>query len=78
MTLERVNVVGRSPSTAIDEASKESAFVEFAEGREFDHVVLIQATSPLLPSLDIEGAIETFILGAFDSLRTVVRTKRFM
>ena len=78
MGLDKVKVVDRSLKTATDEASTESALLEFAQGREFDLAVLIQATSPLLTSADIDGAVEAFIQGAFESLLTVVRTKRFL
>jgi N-acylneuraminate cytidylyltransferase len=78
MALDKVRVVDRSPETATDEASTESALLEFAQSREFEHIVLIQATSPLLTSADIDEAIDTFMQGDFDSLLTVVRTKRFL
>jgi N-acylneuraminate cytidylyltransferase len=78
MVLDRVKVVDRNMQTATDEASTESALLEFAQGKEFDHVVLVQATSPLLTSADIDGAVEAFTEGGYDSLLTVVRTKRFL
>lgn len=78
MALDKVRVVERGSETATDEASSESALMEFAQSREFDHVVLIQATSPLLTSGDIDGAVDVFRQGGFDSLLTVVRTKRFL
>ena len=78
MVLDRVKVIDRSLSTATAEASSESALLEFAQGREFDNVVLIQATSPLLTTADIDGSVDAYMKGSFDSLLTVVRTKRFL
>ena len=45
---DKVIVIGRSEETARDESSTESAMLEFAEKYEFENIVLIQATSPLL------------------------------
>ena len=41
-------VVDRSAETASDTASTESAMIEFCNNYEFDNIVLVQATSPLL------------------------------
>jgi len=45
---DKVCVIGRSAESATDTASTEFAMLEFAEHYEFDNIVLIQATSPLL------------------------------
>lgn len=74
----RLEVVGRSAETATDTASTESALVEFAAPREFESVVLIQATSPLLQAKDLDEAIETFERSGADSLVTVVEQRRFI
>lgn len=71
----KVNVIGRSRETATDTASTESVMLEFAETHEFDNIVLIQATSPLLTTEDIGRGIEA--LGHADSVLSVVRQKRF-
>jgi len=55
---EKVEVIERSKATASDEASSESALVEFCENHTFEKVVFLQATSPLTKSEDIDGAIE--------------------
>lgn len=75
--LPHVTAIDRDPSTATDEATTESALLEFAEKHDFDHCLLVQPTSPLLTSSDIDGAIEQYIASGADSLVSVVRTKRF-
>lgn len=74
----KVQVVGRSPATATDTASTESAMIEFAEARDFEHLVLIQATSPLLRNSDLDAALETYQARGADSLVSVVPQKRFI
>ena len=74
--LDRVEVIGRSNSTATDEASTESAMLEFARGHDFEHIALIQATSPLLRAEDIDRGFEC--LKDADSVLSVVRQKRFV
>lgn len=76
--LPKLEVVGRSPATATDTASTESAMIEFAEAREFEHLVLIQATSPLLRTSDLDAAIERYAARGADSLVSVVPQKRFI
>ncbi len=76
--LEGVEVVGRGAHTATDTASTESAMLEFAEGREFEHMVLVQATSPLLTTDDLEAGIATYEARAADSLVSVVPQRRFV
>ncbi|TNF32241.1 MAG: N-acylneuraminate cytidylyltransferase [Deltaproteobacteria bacterium] len=75
----RLAVVGRSPETATDTASTESALLEFAEAHpDFDRVVLIQATSPLLTAADLDrGLAELDAAGATSAL-SVVRQHRFL
>ena len=74
----KVEVIDRSPATATDTASTESAMLEFAEGRKFDSVVLIQATSPLLRAEDLRAALARFETAGADSLVSVVPQKRFI
>lgn len=73
----KVEVVGRSPETATDTASTESAMIEFAEQQEFERIVLIQATSPLLTSADLTSAFVELARSSADSLLSVVPQKRF-
>ena len=75
---ERLSVIDRSPETASDQATTESALLEFARDTEFDKVVLIQATSPLLTAADLSGALAELRTSAADSLLSVTREHRFL
>lgn len=70
-------VIGRSEASATDTASTESAMLEFAENYEFDNIVLIQATSPLLTSEDLTKGFALFESDGTDSVLSAVRQKRF-
>jgi YrbI family 3-deoxy-D-manno-octulosonate 8-phosphate phosphatase len=76
--LSKVEVIGRSPETATDIASTESVMLEFADKVNFQTLVLIQATSPLLTSTDLTNAIEQYQTGSYDSMLSVVRQRRFL
>lgn len=56
----KAQVIDRTPESASDTASTEFAMLEFAEKYEFDNIVLIQATSPLLESADLDRGFEAF------------------
>lgn len=75
--LQKVQVIDRDEATASDTASTESAMIAFATEYQFDNIVLIQATSPLLTSIDLEGGFKLFDLNDTDSVLSVVRQKRF-
>ena len=65
---------------ATDTASTESVMLEFLAKHEFqddDWLLLVQATSPLLQSSDIDHALATLAEQQADSLLTCVRSKRF-
>jgi len=51
--------------------------LEFAQNYSFENVILIQATSPLLTSADLERGFEAFHGNEVDSVLSVVRQKRF-
>jgi N-acylneuraminate cytidylyltransferase len=72
----RLRVIGRSAETATATASTESALLEFAEAHEFDRIVLIQATSPLLTGADLDGGLA--LLSDCDSVVSVTRQHRFL
>ncbi len=74
---EKVEVIGRTPESASDTASTEFAMLEFASNYVFDNIVLIQATSPLLQSSDLNRGFETFTIEGVDSVLSVVPQKRF-
>ena len=73
----KVEVIGRSAESASDTASTESAMLEFAENYDFDNIVLVQATSPLLQASDLDRGVEVFQNEGTDSVLSVVRQKRF-
>lgn len=75
--MEKVTVIGRSEETASDTASTELAMLEFAANYQFDNIVLIQATSPLLTVKDLDGGFELYWTEETDSVLSVVRQKRF-
>lgn len=76
---EKVEVVHRGEETASDMASTESAMSEFIPSvPDFGHIVLIQATSPLLTTIDLTKGLEKYFEQGFDSLLSVVRQKRFI
>lgn len=73
----KMEVIGRSQESATDTATTESAMLEFSENYEFDNIVLIQATSPLLQTEDLNKGFECFNRSDTDSVLSVVRQKRF-
>lgn len=74
----KMEVIGRSPETASDTASTESAMLEFAQKYDFDNIVLIQATSPLLTAEDLAGGFKMFMQSDTDSVLSCVRQRRFL
>lgn len=73
----KMEVSSRSAESATDSASTESAMLEFAEQYDFENMVLIQATSPLLMGSDLDKGFEIFGEEGTDSVLSVVRQKRF-
>ena len=76
-SLPKIHVVGRSAETASDTASTESAMLEFADEHEFDTMVLIQATSPLLAAKDLDEGMRRYAEPGIDSVISVVEDTRF-
>ena len=74
---EKAEVIGRSAESASDTASTESAMLEFADKYDFDNIALIQATSPLLTSADLDKGFADLYSDGTDSVLSVVRQKRF-
>lgn len=73
----KLNVIDRSIESSSDTASTEFVMLEFAEKYEFDNICLIQATSPMLTSSDVDKGFELFHSEGTDSVLSVVRQKRF-
>lgn len=67
----------RSLENASDTASTEDAMVEYFKNHKCDQLVLIQATSPLLSSNDLDNAFKKLSSSDFDSLLSLVKIKRF-
>lgn len=76
-SFDKVSVIDRGADTATDTASTESVMLEFASKYEFDNIVLIQATSPLLKSSDLDKGFELYEEDGTDSVLSAVRQKRF-
>ena len=76
--LPKVEVVGRSPESATDTASTESAMLEFAFDHDFTNIALIQATSPLLCADDLSKGFSLLENNEADSVLSVVRQHRFI
>lgn len=76
---EKLVCIDRPEETATDTASTESVMLYFAnQFTDFSHLVLIQATSPLLTAEDLSGGISMYRKEEYDSLLSVVRQKRFV
>ena len=75
--LPKVVVIDRSPVTATDEASTESAMIEFAKNFKFEDIILLQATSPLVTSSDIDKCYLKYRNNDYDSMISLVKSKKF-
>ncbi|CAM8355672.1 cytidylyltransferase domain-containing protein [Candidatus Methylopumilus planktonicus] len=72
-----LQVIMRPAKYATDEASTEEVMLHFMNQVDFDVLLTIQATSPLLMSRDLDLAIAQFQGQQLDSMLSAVRTKRF-
>ncbi len=72
-----VEILERPADLATDEASTESVLLHAAQQLDFEVLVTIQATSPLVKPEDFQKAYNLFEKEGYDSLLTAVRTKRF-
>jgi N-acylneuraminate cytidylyltransferase len=73
----KIKIISRSPEVSSDQASTESVMLEFADTHTFQHIVLIQATSPLLTVEDLDKGIEEYFRSKADSLCSVSVLKKF-
>jgi CMP-N-acetylneuraminic acid synthetase len=71
------NVISRPTKYASDESSTESVMLHFLSQLDFDVLITIQATSPLLTAQDLDRAVIKFKEEKLDSILSAVRTKRF-
>lgn len=69
----------RNDENATDTASTESVMMEFAEkiNHDFNVLCLLQATSPLTTTMDINAVLDKIGKENYDSALTVVKTHRF-
>lgn len=74
----KVEVIDRPKETASDTASTESVLLDFANKKDFENLILIQATSPLLEYEDLSKGIKKFEDENYDSLLTATIQKRFV
>jgi CMP-N-acetylneuraminic acid synthetase len=73
-----IKILKRPYELATDGSSTESVIVHFSKSVEFDRLVTIQATSPLLKSVHLDEAIAKFGLDKLDSLLSVWRLRQFL
>lgn len=77
---EKVEIYNRAPQNAQDDSSTESVMLEyinFAKLNDNDNFILIQATSPLLKSEDIDSMFTQYCKSDCDSFFSAVREKQF-
>lgn len=72
---EKIVVVDRSKESATDTASTEDVMLDFASKVDFENMVFIQCTNPLITTKDIDESIK--IHPNFDSVMSTVVQKRF-
>ena len=73
----QIRVIARPDDLASDTASTESVMLHAMDFTRCDHLVTIQATSPLLTASDLAVGREQYERDGLDSLLSAVRTKRF-
>ncbi len=73
-----VKIVERPLELATDEASTDAVTLHFASVVDFDNVVTIQATSPLLKASQLKEAVDKYLDGNYDSLISTYRLKQFL
>ncbi len=73
----KVKAVRRPAEFATDIASTEAAMLDYASKNAFEYMVLVQATSPLTTSQNLDEAFQIFKNSAADSLLTVTHEHRF-
>jgi len=75
---EKIKIIDRSEEVSTDTASTESVMLEFANNYDFDDIILVQATSPLLDKKDLNKGLKKYSEKNTDSILSVVRQKRFI
>ena len=65
------NVIDRPSEISTDTSQSEEALLHFTDNHDFDIMVFIQPTSPLLKSIDINKGLE--LMSRYDSILSVTR-----
>jgi CMP-N-acetylneuraminic acid synthetase len=73
-----VNIHMRDPKYATDEASTASVMRDFSDAVDYDHLVVIQCTSPMLKAVDIGFGVAKHLGGKYESMVSVVRQHKFV
>lgn len=73
-----VQIVQRPVEFATDAATTESVMLHFMKIIEFDTLITVQATSPLLKTRHLDMALAEFESRQLDSMLSAVRLKRFL
>jgi|SaaInlV_200m_DNA_6_1039755.scaffolds.fasta_scaffold09111_1 N-acylneuraminate cytidylyltransferase len=73
-----IKVIKRPDNISTDESSTESAMFHFMKCVDFDDILLVQATSPLINSNELDGAIEKYYTQKLDSLFSASVIKNFL
>ena len=76
----KIEIYRRLPENASDTASTESVMLEYIATKKLSEetvFILVQATSPLTQTEHFIGAMDLYESGAYDSILTCVRNKRF-
>lgn len=72
---EKLEVIDRSAECSTDEASTESVMLDFTKKVNYENIILMQCTSPLVTTDDINGCLDIF--KDYDSVMSSVIQKRF-
>ena len=72
---DKIEVIERSEEAALDTATTEEVMFDFSKRVNYENLVLIQCTNPLVTTKDIDGAIRMH--PHYDSILSTVVQKRF-
>jgi N-acylneuraminate cytidylyltransferase len=75
---EKIKIIDRSEEVSTDTASTESVMLEFANTYDFNDIILVQATSPLLDAEDLTRGLKKYSDESTNSVLSAVRQKRFI
>ena len=76
--IKKVIGITRSKKSATDNAQSEIALLDFVKKYNYENVVFIQATNIFLTNKDIKGALKKFFKDKFDSMLSVIESKKFL